>query len=49
MRLFVHTQPAFVQSFRRFEQNAYVHQFCVRAVGVGFPRHQGHCYCYRAS
>jgi len=49
MRLFVHTQPTFVQSYRRFERNAYVQQFCTPAVGVGFPRHQEHSYCYRAS
>ncbi|WP_158215028.1 hypothetical protein [Prevotella sp. P4-119] len=49
MRLFVHTQPTFVQSYRRFERDAYVQQFCTPAVGVGFPRHQEHSYCYRAS
>ena len=40
MRLFTHTQPSFVQSFRRFERSSHVQQFCTPTSGIGFPRHQ---------
>mgnify|MGYP006900493650 FL=1 len=51
MRLYMHiTSQSFVQSYRRFERNSYVHTSSTTdTAGIGFPHHYSHSYFYRAS
>lgn len=51
MRLYMHmTSQSFVQSYRRFERNSYVHiSSTTDTAGIGFPHHYSHSYFYRAS
>ena len=52
MNLNMHiTSQSFVQRYRRFEQNCYVHTFSTLlcSYGTGFPRHSEHSYFYQAS
>ena len=45
------TSQSFVQSYRRFEQNCYVHTFSTseHTSGIGFPRYSEHSYFCQAS
>lgn len=51
MRLFVHTSQSFVQSYRRFERNSYVHIFSTSSAkdSIGLPRQYKYSYFYQAS
>ena len=51
MNLNMHiTSQSFVQSYRRFERNSYVHTSSTSdTAGIGFPHHYSHSYFYRAS
>ena len=51
MRLYMHiTSQSFVQSYRRFERNSYVHTSSTSdTTGIRFPYHYSHSYFYRAS
>lgn len=51
MRLYMHiTSQSFVQSYRRFERNSYVHTSSTTdTTGMGFPHHYSHSYFYRVS
>ena len=54
MNLNMHiTSQSFVQSYRRFERNSYVHTSSTSSTsdtaGLGFPHHYSHSYFYRAS
>ena len=52
MNLNMHiTSQSFVQSYRRFERNSYVHTSSTSdTAGIGFPHHHySHSYFYRAS
>ena len=51
MRLYMLiTSQSFVQSYRRFERNSYVHiSSTTDTAGIGFPHHYSHSYFYRAS
>lgn len=52
MILFAYITPqSFSQSYRRFEQNSYVHTFSEysRTSGIGFPYHARHSYFYQAT
>lgn len=51
MRLYMHiTSQSFVQSYRSFERNSYVHTSSTSdTAGIGFPHHYSHSYFYRAS
>ena len=51
MRLYMHiTSQSFVQSYRRFERNSYVHTSSTTdTTGIGFPHHYSHSCFYRAS
>ena len=51
MNLNMHiTSQSFVQSYRRFERNNYVHTSSTSdTAGIGFPHHYSHSYFYRAS
>ena len=51
MRLYMHiTSQSFVQSYRRFERNSYVHTSSTSdTAGIGFPHHYSHSYFYRVS
>ena len=44
MRLYMHiTSQSFVQSYRRFERNSYVHTSSTSdTAGIGFPHHYSH-------
>ena len=51
MRLYMHiTSQSFVQSYRSFERNSYVHTSSTSdTAGIGFPHHYSHSYFYRVS
>ena len=51
MNLNMHiTSQSFVQSYRRFERNSYVHTSSTAdTAGIGFPHHYSHSYFYRVS
>ncbi len=51
MNLNMHiTSQSFVQSYRRFERNSYVHTSSTSdTAGIGFPYHYSHSYFYRVS
>lgn len=54
MNLNMHIKSqSFVQSYRRFERNSYVHTSSTSSTsdtaGIGFPHHYSHSYFYRAS
>ena len=57
LRNFLHFQliyrsrlKSFVQSYRRFEWNSYVHTSSTSdTAGIGFPHHYSHSYFYQAS
>ncbi len=51
MRLFVHTSQSFVQSYRRFERNSYVHTFSTSSAknGIGLSCQYKHSYFYQAT
>ena len=51
MNLNMHiTSQSFVQSYRRFERNSYVHKSSTSdTAGIGFPYHYSHSYFYRVS
>ena len=51
MNLNMHiTSQSFVQSYRRFERNSYVHTSSTSdTAGIGFPHHYSHSYFYRVS
>lgn len=45
-----YSSQSFVQSYRRFERNSYVHTSSTSdTAGIGFPHHYSHSYFYRAS
>ena len=49
--LYAHkTSQSFVQSYRSFERNSYVHTSSTSdTAGIGFPHHYSHSYFYRLS
>lgn len=50
LRIIHITSQSFVQSYRRFERNSYVHTSSTSdTAGIGFPHHYSHSYFYRVS